>query len=95
MKVISLTDAIINRINEDRVVTSDEIARELKINKTTAAGLLTQLRLKNKIVSHKGFWALTKTDLDQAEKYMKKKMACARELTSIFNSMIRSEHERT
>ena len=95
MKVVSLTDAIINRIRQDGVVTSDDIARELKINKTTAAGLLTQLRMKDMVVSGRGFWALTNTDLAQADKYMKRKQACARELTSILNSMIRSEHERT
>lgn len=94
MKVVSLTDAIINRIRQDGVVTSDDIARELRINTTTAAGMLTQLRIKNKVVYGKGLWALNNTELAQADKYLKRKKACARELTSILNSMIRSEHER-
>lgn len=94
MKVVSLTDAIINRIRQDGVVTSDDIARELRINTTTAAGMLTQLRIKNKVVYGKGLWALNNTELAQADKYLKRKKACAKELTSILNSMIRSEHER-
>ncbi len=95
MKVVSLTDAIINRIRQDGVVTSDEIAQELDLNKTTAAGILTQLRVKNKVVYGKGLWALNNTELAQADKYIKRKKACARELTNILNSMIRSEYERT
>lgn len=88
MKSESMTDRIVDYIRQEKVVTTDRIASLTKLNKSTAAGLLTHLRKTNKIVGGEGLWALNNTDLNQANKILSNKTISASDLTSIMNRLV-------
>lgn len=84
----SMTDQIVEHIRKEKVVTTDRIASATKLNKATAAGLLTHLRKTGRIVGNNGFWAMNNVDLNQAQKIMKDKQTSAPDMTKIMNRLI-------
>lgn len=88
MKSESMTDRIVDYIRQEKVVTTDRIASLTKLNKATAAGLLTHLRKTNRIVGGEGLWALTNTDLNQANKILANKNTSVSDMTSIMNRLV-------
>jgi hypothetical protein len=71
------------------VVTTDQIARELKTNKSTAAGLLTTLKKMKKIVGENGVWAMNKTNLNNAEYIFNSKKTTIAEMYAAFYAMVK------
>jgi hypothetical protein len=88
MKSDSMTDWIVEYIRQEKVATTDRIASLTKLNKATAAGLLTHLRKTNKIVGGEGLWALNNTDLNEANKIMQNKQTSIPDMTNIMNRMV-------
>lgn len=88
MKSESMTDRIVEYIRQEKVVTTDRIASLTKLNKATAAGLLTHLRKTERIVGANGLWALTNTDLNQANKILSNKNTSVSDMTNIMNRLV-------
>ena len=88
MKSESMTDRIVELIRQEKVVTTDRIVSFTKLNKSTAAGLLTHLRKTNKIVGNNGLWAMNNADLNQANKILSNKTTSVSDLTNIMNSLV-------
>jgi hypothetical protein len=84
----SMTDNIVEHIRQEKVVTTDRIASLTKLNKATAAGLLTHLRKTNRIVGNNGIWAMNNVDLNQAQKIMDNKKTSVPDMTKIMNRLI-------
>ena len=88
MKSESMTDRIVEYIRQEKVATTDRIASLTKLNKATAAGLLTHLRKTSRIVGGNGLWALNNTDLNQANKILESKNVSPNDMTAIMNKLI-------
>ena len=73
------------------VVTTDQIVRELKTNKSTAAGLLTTLKKMKKIVGENGVWAMNKTNLNNAEYIFNSKKTTIAEMYAVFHAMVKGK----
>lgn len=88
MKSESMTDRIVDYIRQEKVVTTDRIASLTKLNKATAAGLLTHLRKTNKIVGGEGLWAMNQEDLNEANKILSNKNTSVTDMMSIMNRLV-------
>lgn len=88
MKSASMTDQIMDYIREEKVATTDRIASLTKLNKATAAGLLTHLRKTNRIVGGNGLWAMNNSDLNQANKILENKTTSHSDLANIMNRLV-------
>lgn len=88
MKSESMTDRIVDYIRQEKVVTTDRIASLTKLNKATAAGLLTHLRKTNKIVGGEGLWAMNQEDLNEANKILSNKNTSVSDMMNIMNRLV-------
>lgn len=88
MKSESMTDRIVDYIRQEKVVTTDRIASLTKLNKATAAGLLTHLRKTNKIVGGEGLWAMNQEDLNEANKILANKNTSVTDMMNIMNRLV-------
>lgn len=88
MKSESMTDRIVDYIRQEKVVTTDRIASLTKLNKATAAGLLTHLRKTNKIVGGEGLWAMNQEDLNEANKILANKNTSVSDMMNIMNRLV-------
>ena len=88
MKTETISDAILDLIKKARVVTSDRVAKELDINKSTAAGHLTQMKKNKLIVGCNGLWAETSFDLSHADIILNNQQTTVSELISIMNRIV-------
>ena len=88
MKSESMTDRIVDYIRQEKVVTTDRIASLTKLNKATAAGLLTHLRKTNRIVGGEGLWAMNQEDLNEANKILANKNTSVSDMMNIMNRLV-------
>lgn len=88
MKSESMTDRIVEYIRQEKVATTDRIASLTKLNKATAAGLLTHLRKTNRIVGGEGLWAMNQEDLNEANKILANKNTSVSDMMNIMNRLV-------
>jgi DNA-binding IscR family transcriptional regulator len=88
MKTETASDTILDLIKKGRVVSTDRIAKELDINKSAAAGLLSQMKKCKVIVGRNGLWAKNHTDLNLADSILTNQQTTVSELISIMNSIV-------
>ena len=89
MKTETISDMILDLMKTVKVVTSDRIAKELNINKKTAAGHLSQMKKDKLVVSHNGLWALNHVDLNMAESILNNQQTTVNDLIGIMNSIVK------
>ena len=85
----SMTDKIVEYIRQEKVVSTDRVSKLTKLNKATAAGLLTHLRKIDRIVGKDGLWALNNVDLNQASKILNDKQTSVPDMTNIMNNLVK------
>lgn len=83
-----MTDRIVEYIRQEKVATTDRIASLTKLNKATAAGLLTHLRKTNRIVGGEGLWAMNQEDLNEANKILANKNTSVSDMMNIMNRLV-------
>lgn len=88
MKTDTISDEIIALIKQHKVVSAEQVARQLDIKQASASGILANMRKNKLIVGHNKVWALNHTDLNQANSILSTKKTTANELISIMNSIV-------
>ena len=88
MKTETVSDTILDLIKQAKVISTDRVAKELDINRSTAAGYLSQLKKTKVIVGNQGLWAMSYQDLTQADSILNNQQTTVSELIGIMNSIV-------
>jgi len=88
MKTENASDVILDLMKVSKIVSTDRIAKELDINKSAAAGLLSQMKKCKVIVGRNGLWAQNHSDLNQADSILNNQQTTVNELITIMNSIV-------